>query len=159
MPMKKQSDRTWIINLKQGFVVFLLFAVLPASVQAAECRRGELMLEYVPVNTIVAEPFYTARISGEIEMPHPGYWYELAIDHDEPETMGALSFMSDHDLATIQVISPIIIDDTIKIPHGATSLLIDVVKDFNWGAEYFKAEFYNGLFNAKPICMKGEMYK
>mgnify|MGYP000719087930 FL=1 len=119
------------------------------------------MLEHVPVATFAPEPFYTARLSGTIEVPHPNYAYKLDISLKESaQASGSLEFyIKNSDMMSAQVITPITIDDTIKIPHFSKSLMIDVVKPFHWGAEYFRADFPNGLENIKPICMKAEVYK
>ncbi len=150
--------------LKQSVILALFLTVFaPFTSHAAECNYGDLMLEYTPVQTFAPEPFYTARLSGTIDLPTPNYAYKLNINTEEGEQAnGTLKlYVKDPQMGSAQVITPIIIDDTIKIPHGSKSLMIDVVKQFNWGAEYFRADFNPDFFtqNSKPICMKAEVYK
>ena len=121
------------------------------------------MIEHTSVQTFAPEPFYTARITGTIDAPTPNYAYKLNISTKEGEqTNGSLEFyVPDPDMMSTQVITPINIDDTVKIPHGSKALMIDVVKQFNWGAEYYRAKFTPEFFskNSKPICMKADVYK
>ncbi len=135
----------------------------PSQSGATECNYGDLMIEHTPVQTFAAEPFYTARITGTIDAPTPNYAYKLNISTKEGEqTDGSLEFyVQNPDMMSAQVITPINIDDTIKIPHGSKALMIDVVKQFNWGAEYYRAKFTPEFFskNSKPICMKADFYK
>lgn len=133
---------------------------MPLNAQAAECAKGELMLEYMVVNTLMVEPFYTARLSGLLDMPTPNYTYDLQMAKEGEQTTGQLVFREkEPGMIAIQMITPITIDDTIKIPHESQSLMLNVTKTFGWGAEYFQAKFPEGFENHKPICMKPEMYK
>lgn len=118
------------------------------------------MLEYMVVNTLMVEPFYTARLSGLLDMPTPNYTYDLQMAKEGEQTTGQLVFREkEPGMIAIQMITPITIDDTIKIPHESQSLMLNVTKTFGWGAEYFQAKFPEGFENHKPICMKPEMYK
>ncbi|MGH1455485.1 MAG: hypothetical protein ACRBDI_01780 [Alphaproteobacteria bacterium] len=148
--------------LKQCLMMALVFTFsLSFPSYANECNDGDLMLEYTPVATFAPEPFYTARLSGKIDLPNPNYTYKLKISTKEGvQTSGSLGLhIKNPDMMSAQVITPLTIDDTIKIPHGSKALMIDVVKPFNWGAEYFRADYPDGLENAKPICMKADVYK
>ncbi len=153
--MPKQYVMTALICLS---VIFFT-----AHAYAAECKYGDLMLEYTPVQTFAAEPFFTAQLSGTVDLPNPNYTYKLSISTEQTEQAGgALEFfLKDPDAMSPQVITPVTINDTIKIPHSSKSLMIDVIKPFNWGAEYYRAEFNPEFFtdNSKPICMKADVYK
>jgi hypothetical protein len=159
---KKRDDKSTFFKLC-AVSLWLCACSVPSQSKAVECNSGDLMIEHTSVQTLASEPFYTVRITGTVDLPTPNYAYKLEVTQKEgAQTAGSLEFyVKNPDMMTMQVITPITIDDTVKIPHGSKSLMIDVVKQFNWGAEYYRAEFGHAFFtnNSKPICMKAEAYK
>ncbi len=140
--------------------IFILALILPLSfAQANNCKMGDLTLEYMVVNTLVAEPFYTAHLSGVIDVPNPNYDYTLNIEKNGQHTHAKLKLFVKDNTETMQVITPLEIDDIIKIPHESQRFMIDIEKPYNWGAEYFQAHYTEGLENTKSICMKADYYK
>lgn len=138
---------------------FVASCASAVAVNAAQCGHGELMLEYA-ADQAAEDGFYTARLMGQLDMPTPNYAYKFTYDEAAPQNSAQLSFLvANPDMMSMQVITPITIDETLHIPHNSTSLMIDVIKDFGWGAEYFQAKYPDGFENHKAICMKPEMYK
>lgn len=141
--------------------IFILALILPLSyAQANNCKMGDLTLEYMIADTLVAEPFYTAHLRGIIDVPNPNYTYTLSIEKMGQHTQAKLKFfIKDNTTMAAQVITPLEIDDIIKIPHESQRLMIDIEKPYNWGVEYFQANYPEGFENTKSICMKADYYK
>ena len=73
---------------------------------------------------------------------------------------GALKlYETNPDMMSIQVITPITIENTIKIPFDATGIFIDVSKSFSGQPEYFMVKFTESFNGTKSLCMPPEMYK
>lgn len=150
------------LTMKKYFSLLLMSAVTACAsvtpVNAARCQQGELMLEYV--STQSGQGGHTVRLMGMLDMPTPNYTYDFAVDTGAPQTAAELSLReANPDMMSMQVITPITIDETFQIPKGSTSLMVNISKTFGWGAEYFQAKFPNGFENHKAICMTPEMYK
>ncbi|PCI98431.1 MAG: hypothetical protein COB14_07905 [Alphaproteobacteria bacterium] len=141
----------------------ILFVTLSASqAKATQCAYGELMVDFVQVQTFAPEDFYTANIIGTIDLPNPNYAYTLKLEPFKAGGMvrGTLQlFEKDAERKNAAVITPTTIESTIKIPFDAAGVFIDVVKTFNWGAEYFTVKFQEGFNGTKSLCMPAEVYK
>lgn len=136
-------------------LVFMLPAIANAGGEA--CTRGELEWTFDPAQNESLEQ-RTGRLHGTLETPHPGYHYVL---EREPEHQGDMMRLTLHirenekESANIMVISPLTIDEDLRISTSAKGIFIDVIKTFGWGPEYFTVKFKNGA----PYCMPPEMYK
>ncbi|PCI56232.1 MAG: hypothetical protein COB36_05485 [Alphaproteobacteria bacterium] len=142
------------------------FCIVPVSAQAARCKQGDLMVDFVQVQTFAPEDMYTANIIGTLDMPNPNYSYTLEFPSPSADfkagTMlrGALKlYETNPDMMSIQVITPITIENMIKIPFDATGIFIDVSKPFSGQPEYFTVKFVETFNGTKSLCMPPEMYK
>lgn len=133
-----------------------------SQAKATQCAYGELMVDFVQVQTFAPEDSYTANIIGTVDLPNPNYAYTLKLQpfHAGGMVRGTLNlFERDAERESAAVITPTTIESTIKIPFDAAGVFIDVVKTFNWGAEYFTVKFPEGFNGTKSLCMSPEMYK
>jgi len=150
--------------IKKPYITFslLILFLAPFSANAKGCKYGDLSLELLNIQTFAETDSYTAILSGTLEMPNPNYKYELIFDEfkDGDKSLRAtLSLsMKNPEILSAAVITPIKIDETIQIPHKARRIFIDVIKKFNWGAEYFQTNIPQKVSYYVPICMKAETY-
>ena len=140
----------------------LILFLAPFSANAKGCKYGDLRLEFLNVQTFAPTDSYTASLRGTLDMPNPNYIYELTFDEfkDGDKSLRAtLSLsMKNPEIVSAAVITPIKIDETIQIPHKARRIFIDVIKKFNWGAEYFQTSIPQKIPYNKPICLQAETY-
>ena len=146
--------------------IIVAFCIVPVPVQAARCNQGDLMVDFLQVQTFAPEDMYTANIIGTLDMTNPNYSYTMEFPVPSNEfkagTMlrGALKlYETNPDMMSIQVITPITIENMIKIPLDATGIFIDVSKPFGGNPEYFTVKFPEGFNGTKYLCMSPEMYK
>lgn len=149
-----------------AIIIVAAFCMTPVSVQAARCNQGDLMVDFVQVQTFAPEDMYTANIIGTLDMPNPNYSYALEFPSPSADfkagTMlrGVLKlYETNPEMMSIQVITPITIENMIKIPFDATGIFIDVSKPFSGQPEYFMVKFVEGFNGTKSLCMPPEMYK
>jgi len=135
----------------------LVLLLAPVHAYAGFCGKGELQVDFIGLYDANASN-EKVRIYGAVETPRAGYAYSLLIKPGAPEgvVMGVLSL---HEKKThgvsAAVISEIEIDQSFDLPFGASAIMIDVVKRFNWGPEYFKGD----LKERQSICLSPEKYK
>lgn len=149
-----------------AITIIVAFCIVPVLAHAARCNQGDLMVDFVQVHTFAPEEMHTANIIGTLDMPNPNYSYTLEFPVPSADfkagTMlrGALKlYETNPDMMSIQVITPITIENMIKIPFDATGIFIDVSKPFSGQPEYFTVKFPEGFNGTKSLCMSPEMYK
>lgn len=148
--------------MKRAFLTILsLGCLIPAQGNAQNCGQGELLLEFIQIQTFAPTDTHMVRLSGVLDMPSPNYAYTLSVDKSNKErTHGELSFHEKTPgMMSIAVITPITIDETFDIPNTTKVFFLNVTKTFNWGAEYFQAKFPEGFGGKGAFCLKPEMYK
>lgn len=149
--------------MKKTILTFL-FVLMPFFAWAGQCKEGDLALEFLDVKTFAPTDAYTAQLMGSVDVPTPNYTYTFLFAQEEMKE-GLLKadlgfYIKEPDIMSAQVITPLRINSTIQIPHRAKTLMIDVVKRFRWGPEYFKLELpETPAFSPKLYCMSPEQYK
>ena len=145
------------------FFVFLMCVSLVISrgafaIQDKNCNYGELKIEFIKGDSKKNSAINTVRIYVSVDTPNPGYIYSLSMNEGTEGQIvnGTLSlYMKDEGLMSAAVITPITIDQTVKIPANARTIFIDVSKKFNWGPEYF----IGGFSGFQTLCLPPSTYK
>ena len=145
--------------------VFFMTAVMSDSALARECQPDDLILEFVHEHTMVPQnPEYTVVVQGVLQMPTPGYKYDLKMGNLNTSRIarGVLKFYRENPNApSLTVITELKVSETIKVPKDLEGLQFDVVKTFDWGPEHFSVKFPDN-FNAGAVsflCMSPDVYK
>lgn len=146
--------------MKKHVLAIAALILLPCTAQADECPKGALVIENTPVQTLAPEDAYTAHITGTIDAPTPGYSASITAGGGDEQTPGMLVLKKkDPESVDAQVVTPVRIDATIKIPHISRKLIIDVIKPFDWGPDYYEVDYPDEFANHKTLCMTPEQYK
>ncbi|PCJ99806.1 MAG: hypothetical protein COA45_03040 [Zetaproteobacteria bacterium] len=143
-----------------------LLEVAANDVEKLPCASGELRIQFIQLQTFAPVDHHTADIIGTLDMPNPTYIYSLEFPPTDSEfTSGNMLrgtlrlYERDPDMMSIQVITPMKIEQRVEIPHSATGVFIDVIKTFGGQPEYFMVRFVEGFNGEGHLCMPPEMYK
>lgn len=124
------------------------------SAPAKRCEEGALSLTFINVQTFAVETLRTAEITGQIDTPHPNYDYRLTMDDTLSESdrlHGTLElYVKNPDQMHIQVITPLSVSGTIKVPQAAKEVVIKVEKPFSWGPK----QYTGSLEDKQSLCLQ-----
>lgn len=143
-------------KMKKYLTLAFLLLLTPHTVwaQSQYCPTDSLQLDFIHDNFRINN----AYLHGAIDTPNPGYVYTLVFKPHTNEGVlhGTMTIRKKRpDMMAITVITPLDINHKLSIPVGTSRIMIDVVKGFNWGPEYFAGK--PSKFNS--FCLKGEQYK
>ncbi len=144
--------------MKNKYRIFIVWAlafmlVTPSIASAQLCPSNNLVVEFIGDYVYGEVPARPAQVHGVMEMPHPGYMYSLIFKPDLNE--GRLhGVMNLHDKmngqASAQVITPMEISQSFKVPFDAIEVRIEIVKRFNWGPDDYGGKLKKGGYS---VCL------
>lgn len=139
--------------------VFALFVpIQQAQADIRLCPTGQLQVDFMDANATATARSHKAIVHGTLEMPTPGYTFALIFEPNLYEgTMHGVMTLKDKspDVMKTQVITPLEINQTFDIPVGTTAIFIEIIKNFNWGPEYFKGN----MRKFDSICLVPDVFK
>ncbi len=122
------------------------------------CPPNQLQVDFMEVNATANARSHKALVHGILEMPTPNYTYGLVFDPNLYEgNLSAVMTVKDKNpgAPALDVITPLEINRVFDIPYGTTSIFIEIVKNFNWGPEYFKGD----LRKFDSFCLEPDVFR
>ncbi len=140
------------MNTKLTILAFVLTSIpLPEALAVCEVNQLEIKIDNKLTNGLIQ-----IQLQGTIETPSPNYDYLFHISETESVPNASLAlFEKDASLVSIDLISPLEINEVFWVQEYVTKVKVDVSKPFNWGPEYFPIEINNIGTN----CLMGSFYK
>lgn len=135
-------------------LAFLVVLILPIGANAQTpfsfCGAQALQLDFISDDPQLGAS-NVAEVHGVIEVPHPGYLYALVFqDMDSEGVVHGVLTLEDRGGMNAAVISTLDIRQNVDVTYGASKIVIEVVKPFNWGPSYYEA----AVNRRETLCLK-----
>ncbi|MGH1403318.1 MAG: hypothetical protein ACRBDL_03675 [Alphaproteobacteria bacterium] len=140
-------------------LVLLFVPQTPAFAQYSFCGSDNFQLDFISDDMHPSNQSHFAEVHGTVDVPNPGYMYSLVFKpmDNEGTLYGILTLgVRDQDKGQIQVVSKVGVRQGVDIPFGTTKVIIEVVKPFGWGANYYQGNV-NGLQSVCLAPVQGEI--
>ncbi len=140
-------------NMFRFFTILILF-VLPSSSYAQTpfsfCGADALQLDFISDDPNLGAS-NIAEVHGSLEIPHPGFLYSLIFKEMDSEGViyGVLT-LEDKGGVNIAMVSNIDVRQSVDVAYGASKIVIEVIKPYNWGANYYEAK----VSRRETLCLK-----